>query len=208
MPGQRRKRSIRVALAGIDGAGKSTAADDLHRRLESRGKRAVVCGVPGGRKTLDNWARRFGTSTGRILGVKGLDLVETLVRAAAMLRACLPWKGRDAPVILDRSFYCQLALRKSRGLRGRGLAGVLHALFPKPDLVVFFAISPEQAFRRVRDRGADVESLEFLRAFDTGYRALGEFKDFHIIAAGRSRTEVVDQLEAVICRAAGQLGQE
>ncbi|NKX53989.1 thymidylate kinase [Arthrobacter mobilis] len=205
MPGHRAQENFRVALAGIDGAGKSTAAADLRGRLESCGTPAVVYGVFGGRKTLDSWARRFGTSAVRILGTRGLDLVETLVRTVAMVRMCLARQGPDTLVVMDRSFYCQLALRQSRGLRGGGLAGWLLGLFPKPHLVVYFAISPEQALRRIRVRDTDAESLEALRALDAGYRALEDFGSFEVIDAGRSRTEVLDQLERVIQRPEGQM---
>lgn len=196
------KRNLSIALAGIDGAGKSSAAKALASRLRDRGMTVEVTGVYGGRKNMDNLARRFGTTASRILGIRGMDFAETLVRAARMAHATRLMR-RGGLLILDRSFHCQQALRRARRLPGPGLAGLLELLFPGPDAVVFFEIDPQTAFARIRARGTDVESLEDLAALDAGYRQLETFGDFITIDAAQSPDRVADQLEQEVLRLLG-----
>ncbi|EMY33321.1 thymidylate kinase, partial [Arthrobacter crystallopoietes BAB-32] len=79
-----------------------------------------------------------------------------------------------------------------------GLAARLLALLPRPDLVVYFELPPEQALDRVATRGEDSETLAGLRSFDAGYRSLPEFSSFAVIDASLPRAAVAGQLEQLI----------
>jgi len=193
-----RNGPYRVALAGIDGAGKSSAAVDVQARFAAAGETVSVHGIYSGRKTLERWAGRLGTTAERILGRRGLTAVEHTVRIALAAAAC--WKTRNSRglVLLDRSLYCQLARDLSRGRSRRGPAAPLLDLLPRPDLVIYFAIPPEQALARVAIRGEDSETLAGLASFDAGYRSLPEFGSFEQIDASLPRAEVAGQLERLI----------
>ncbi|WP_262106355.1 thymidylate kinase [Arthrobacter sp. Marseille-P9274] len=196
--GAPRRGPYRVALVGIDGSGKTSAAEAVKARFAAAGEPVAVHGIYAGRKTLERWAGRLGTTAERLLGRRGLTAVENAIRAAMACSAY--WKSRNAEglVLFDRSLYCQPARDHSRGLVRRGLAARLLDRLPRPDLVVYFAIPPERALARVALRGEDSETLAELRSFDAGYRALPEFGDFTIIDASRPRADVAGQLEQLI----------
>lgn len=193
-----RRRPYRVALAGIDGSGKTSAAEAVKARFAAAGEPVAVHGIYAGRKTLERWANRLGTTAERVLGRRGLSAVENAIRAAMACAAYRKSCNVGGLVLLDRSLYCQLARDRSRGLVRRSLSARLLNLFPRPDLVVYFDIPPEQALARVALRGEDSETLQGLSSFAAGYRALPEFVGFAVIDAGGPRADVADQLEQLI----------
>jgi dTMP kinase len=188
----------RVALAGIDGSGKTCAAEAVSARFAAAGEPVAVHGIYAGRKTMEQWADGLGTKAERVLGRRVLTAVENAIRGAMACSAY--WKSRNTNglVLFDRSLYCQLARDHSRGRIRRGLAARLLDLLPRPDLVVYFEVPPELALARVALRGEDSETLAELRAFDAGYRALPEFGNFAVIDASRPRADVAGQLEQLI----------
>lgn len=196
--------TTRVVLAGLDGAGKTTAARTVVVTARRGGAKAVLYRNPGGRRTLDNLSRRAGISAARLLGTRGLDAVETLIRTAAVLRVyALEVSG--GLILFDRHLYCQLALRRARGLgEGTFLRWLLRVL-PAPDLVVYFSVAPESAHRRILARGTDTETIEYLRGLDAAYRSLAEFGTFAVIDANGSPQEVAAGLQAAVsATSAGQ----
>ncbi|EMY34606.1 thymidylate kinase, partial [Arthrobacter crystallopoietes BAB-32] len=105
---------FRVALAGIDGAGKTSVAADVQARFAAAGEPISVHGIYAGRKTLERWAGRFGTTAQRVFGHGGLTAVENGVRAAMALGAYWRTRNSSGLVLFDRSLYCQLARDASR----------------------------------------------------------------------------------------------
>ena len=75
---------------------------------------------------------------------------------------------------------------------------------PKPDLVVFFDISPRQAYDRIQRRGTDQESPQFLEAFSAAYPALRAYPTFVTVAAGGTPTETTNQLVELLDESAHQ----
>ena len=100
----------------------------------------------------------------------------------------------DGLVVMDRHLHCQLALRDAHGLpRGRLLPWLLRHL-PQPDLVVFFDVSPRQAWARIKRRGTDQESVQFLASFSAAYSALPEYPTFVAVDADGTPTDTINQL--------------
>ncbi|HEX8510791.1 MAG TPA: dTMP kinase [Propionibacteriaceae bacterium] len=183
-----------VVLVGIDGAGKSTAAGLLRDRILLQGERALLLQNHSGRRTISTWCANHNVR----LHPRLADLVESAIRVGHVLANHLRAHRFDGLVLMDRHLYCTLALRAARGLsRGRLLPWLLRRL-PQPDLVVFFDISPRQALARIKRRGTDEESLQFLEAFSAAYRALPEYSTFVPVAADGTSTETTDQLLELI----------
>jgi dTMP kinase len=199
--GAGRSRPLRIAILGIDGAGKTTAARRLAARLAGCGVRVRLRRNAGGRRTLDNVARRFGTTAESLLGRCGLSRFETLVRGAALL-CTVPVRPAAGIEIHDRYLYCQFALNRARGCGTGLLLRLLAKVVPGPDLVLYLEVDPGRALARIGSRGTDVESLENLRAFAAGYRGLEDFGSFRIIDANGSQEQIQDQFEAVLRRTA------
>ncbi|OUM41874.1 nucleoside/nucleotide kinase family protein [Arthrobacter sedimenti] len=183
-----------VVLAGIDGAGKTTAAHALGRLL-GPSRPTLVLANHSGRRTLAAWLDR----SGRTLPACVLDVAESAVRSVNVIANHLRARRFDGVVIMDRHLHCQQALRVARGLgRGRVLSALARML--PADTVVFLDASPEEAHRRITARGTDAESLEHLRAYREGYLALPEFAGFHRVAADAPLLAVLDDIEEVISR--------
>lgn len=205
--GSARSGPLRIALIGIDGAGKSTAARQLAGLLARRGYRVKLRRNAGGRKWLDNLARRRGSTAEKLLGRRGLSLFETVVRAAALLRTLVRCRPADIE-IHDRYLYCQLALNRARECPPGRLLRLLGRVIPAPGLVLYLDVAPERALARVGSRGTDVESLEDLRAFAAGYRSLADFASFRVIDANGSPDEILARVEAALpaaVRAGGRI---
>ncbi len=186
-------RRFVVALVGIDGAGKTTAASALGGLLGTTTPTMVLAN-PSGRRTMTAWTARLGLD----VPPRSLDLLESVVRAVNVLTNHLRAHRFDGVVILDRHLHCQQALRTTRGLpRGRFLAALARTL-PAPDVVVFLDVSPEEALRRITARGADTERVEHLRAYRDAYRGLPEFAGFRRVDADGAQPRVVEELEGIV----------
>jgi dTMP kinase len=181
-----------IVLLGIDGAGKSTAAREVEELLPDTP--VLVLGNYSGRKTISALAQRFGVS----LPVQVADVLETAVRVFNVLLNHLRAARFDGVVIMDRHLYCQLALRKARGIRRRRGLPALLRLLPPAQAVVYFDITAEEAHNRIMLRGEDQEDLQDLLNFRLGYTALAWYPGFTIIDAGGSTANSAVQLKQII----------
>lgn len=179
-----------IALTGIDGAGKSTAGRLLAQRLVRSGHPAIITVNPCGRSSMKIWCQRL-----RLRVPAGwLDAVETSIRCANVLVSHLRAKYFPGIVIMDRYLYCQLALKRVRGLSpGRWLPLLLRIL-PTPDIVFYFNVPADVASNRVLQRATDFETVEALKSFDLAYRELDHFSSFVMINAGDSSEHLVDEI--------------
>lgn len=183
-----------MVLVGIDGAGKSTAARLLIRRIELAGGRALLLQNHAGRRTISTWCAKIHLR----LHPRLADAIETIIRVGHVLVSHLRARRFEGVVLMDRHLHCQLALRVVRELpRGRLLPWLLRHL-RSPDVVAFFDIAPAEARTRITTRGIDEESLQYLEAFRSAYRALPEYAGFAVIDAGGTATETTDRLMQLI----------
>ena len=162
------------------------------------GGRALLLRNHAGRRNMTQWSERSGIP----LSPRLADALETVIRTVNVLVSHARASRFSGLVVMDRHLYCQLSLRRVRGLpRGRFLPWMLRRL-PAPNAVIHFDIAPEQALDRILLRGTDTETLEELAALRDGYRSLPEFPGFVRIDAGRSEKDVLAALSAAITAAA------
>ncbi|WP_457973599.1 thymidylate kinase [Arthrobacter sp. D1-17] len=186
-----------IVLAGIDGSGKTTAAEALVSSTLAEGRKALFLSNYAGRRRMSLLADRFGVH----LPPRLADGVETIIRGANVLISHVRARRFRGLTVMDRHLLCQLALRESRGLpRGRLLPWLLRKL-PAPDLVVYLDVEPQQAHDRIVARGTDKESLADLTSLRDAYRSLPEFAYFTIVDAGVPEHEVLAGLQRVIAAA-------
>lgn len=179
-----------MVLSGIDGAGKTTAGRVLSQRLAAPGQPVVFALNSSGRRVMSRWSGGWKIHPSLSL----LDAFETGIRSINVLISQLRARARSGMVIMDRYLYCQLALRRARGLpRGRYLPLLIRAL-STPDIVFYFAIHPALAHARITSRAADNETLEHLEAFDEAYRQLAEFPSFVVINATQPTEQIVEDM--------------
>ncbi|WP_394249211.1 dTMP kinase [Arthrobacter pityocampae] len=187
-----------IVLAGIDGAGKSTAGLLLVERLRAAERPAVFTMNRSGRRSITAWCGRRGLHPPVAL----LDAVETSIRCANVLVSHARAGPRATVVVMDRYLYCQLALRHLRGLPAGRLLPFLLGVLPTPDLVVYLDVPAELAHARVVSRAVDSETVEHLGGLDAAYRQLGVFPTFLVLDASRTPGQLVEDIlqELGACR--------
>ena len=201
-PGAGRSRII--ALVGIDGSGKTTQAHRLADELAAEGLPARYLQNAGGRRWLGRLARRVGRRDAqRLLGRRGLLLVESVLRWLAIARALLRARLRGGVAVMDRYSYCQYASIRAhldlgrpmpRLRHGERLARLAYRAFPAPDVTFLLSVDPWEAHRRIEARGTDHESMEYLIAAAAAYRGLPEWGSFVVVDANNSLDEVAAEI--------------
>jgi len=189
-----------IVLTGIDGSGKTTAAEAAVDAARQAGVSALLLRNYAGRRRMS----LLGASLGVQLPPRLEDVIETAVRTFNVLNSHRRARMFPGLAVMDRHLHCQLALRGMKGLsRGRFLPWLLRTL-PAPDLVIYLDIEPQEAHARILARGTDSERLEDLVSLRDAYRSLPEYSGFMHINAGASPDEVLSRVQAAIASAGGR----
>ena len=183
-----------IVLTGIDGSGKTTAAEAAVDAARRAGINARLLRNYAGRRSMSLLGARLGVQ----LPARAADVLETAVRTFNVLNSHRSARMFPGLVVMDRHLHCQLALRGMHGLpRGRFLPWLIRTL-PAPDLIVYLDIEPQEAHARIVARGTDSERLEDLVSLRAAYESLPEFSGFTRIAAGGSPDVVLSRVQAAI----------
>ena len=189
-----------IVLTGIDGSGKTTAAEAAVDAARQAGVSALLLRNYAGRRRMS----LLGASLGVQLPPRLEDAIETAVRTFNVLNSHRRARKFPGLAVMDRHLHCQLALRGMKGLsRGHFVPWLLRTL-PAPDLVMYLDVEPQEAHARILARGTDSERLEDLVALRDAYRSLPEFSGFTHITAGGSPDEVLSRVQAAIATAGGR----
>ncbi|MEV7606789.1 thymidylate kinase [Paenarthrobacter sp. NPDC089322] len=186
-----------IVLTGIDGSGKTTAANALVSGLQLGGTKALLLSNHAARRRLSLLSAKYGWQ----LPPRVADAIETTVRIFNVLVSHVRAHRFGGTVVMDRHLYCQLALRKANGLRRGILLPWLLERLPEPDLVIYFDVDPQHAYQRVLARGTDKESLRDLQDFRAAYRSLPEYSGFVEVDANGTPGEVLERLSGVVAAA-------
>jgi dTMP kinase len=141
-----RKRSILVAVEGIDGAGKTTQVELLREALARVGEQPIVSKEP----TNGPWGKiiKESASTGRLTPQKELEAFIN-DRTEHVKSLVLPSLNDGRIVILDRYFYSTIAYQGSRGVNVEQVRSTMEARFPIPDAVFILDIDPVLSVHRI-----------------------------------------------------------
>lgn len=186
-----------VALIGIDGSGKTTQAHRLAGELAAAGNRAAYRRNAGGRHWFGRLAPAFGRRDGEdLLGRRGMLVAEAVLRWLSLLRTLLRRLVTREISVMDRYAYCQYASMRVRSAHrsAERRARLAYRLFPRPDLTLYLAVDPVEAYARIEARGTDHEELAYLEAVDAAYRSLPEWPDFVVIDANGTPDEVAARI--------------
>ncbi|MFV2020265.1 dTMP kinase [Micromonospora sp. LOL_023] len=181
----------RIALVGIDGAGKTTQAHLLAKGMTAAGLPARYRRNAGGRRWLDRLAVRLGRPDARrLIGRSGLMLFEAVLRWLAIARANVGSSG--AVAVMDRYAVCQYVSLRTHGVGGgwERIARLAYRVFPRPDITFLLWLPPAEARQRIEARGTDRESLEHLVRSATAYWSLPESTEFVVIDARGDTAQV------------------
>ena len=200
-----------ITFEGIEGSGKSTQIDMLHKHLELRGHQVHRLREPGG--------TAVGDRIRAILLDPALsemtDITEMLLfaasRAQLIRQEVRPALAAGKTVLCDRFVYSSLAYQAYA--RGLPVATVRAANAPAiegllPDKVVLLDLPPKVALQRAKARAAldriEAEALSFHEAVRRGFleEAEADSERFCVILAEGSPEDIhrriLDGLEALL----------
>jgi len=151
-----------ITIEGLDGAGKSTLAAALERRLTASGIDVRLLREPGGVATAER-VRQLVTDPGSTIGARAEALLYAAARAQLVEEAIEPLLVRGVWVLLDR--FVDSSLAYQGGGRGLGVepvrainefaTGGLH-----PDRTLLLMIAPSLGRTRARARADPLDRLE------------------------------------------------
>lgn len=179
-----------IVLAGIDGAGKTTTGRLLAQQLNAAHYPAAFTSNSSGRRSIQAWLDRHHIHPPAMV----VETIETMIRCINVLVSHRRAKTGPGIVIMDRYLYCQMALRRARGLPPGWLLPALLKILPTPDIVFYFHVPADIAHARVRKRATDSETLGHLQGFAAAYRKLEAFPSFTVIDASLPSERIVEEL--------------
>ena len=168
------KTGFLLALEGIDGSGKSTAAAGIASALRAEGEDVAATREP----TDGPWGRRIRAMAASAEVVAPEEELRWFVadrreHVAAVLRPALE-AGRV--VVTDRYFLSTVAYQGARGLDWRAILADAEREFPIPNLALRFELEPVVGLSRTRSRGGATEPAfeeqAFLERVAAVYRAI------------------------------------
>ena len=168
-----RKTGALIVIEGIDGAGKSTQARTLIRRLRVCGFEAAVFREP----TRGRWGReirRCAKEAGSLTPEQELDLF-LKDRRDNVERNLAPALAAGRIVVLDRYYFSSIAYQGAKGLDPARVRRLNERFAIRPDLVFVLDLGPglglaRIAGRKTRDRLFEREA--YLRKVRRIFRSL------------------------------------
>ena len=191
-----------LLVLGIDGAGKTTQAKLLAASLEERGfgvTRFVGPRPSFVQQALDPIARDLGRKDcWSLLDADAIRLAGSLATLRDLTREVLPALDTDRHfVVMDRYAHCQYAVGRVFGATNEALIRRLCSILPVPALTFYLDVGLHEADHRIRLRGEDDETLEYLAALDAAYRALPEAEAYVHVDGERP----IQSVHAELCAA-------
>ncbi|HEY8475519.1 MAG TPA: dTMP kinase [Chloroflexota bacterium] len=171
------ERAIFIALEGPEGAGKTTQAEMLVRRLREAGWRVVLVREPGG-TDLGERLRALLLHRGTTLSARAETLLYLAARAQLVDEVLRPALQRGDVVVSDRFEASTLAYQGyGRGLPLPDVRRVLPFASQgiQPDLTILLDLPAEQGLSRKAQRAEqwnrfEEETLAFHERVRAGYR--------------------------------------
>ena len=139
-----------VVIEGIDGAGKSTAAQRLCAFCNEHELPCVASREP----TDGPWGRKLRESaqTGRLSLEEELELF-LKDRQEHVEQRIRPALAEGKVVVLDRYYFSTAAYQGARGANPEEVLAANEQFAPQPDLLLLLDADPERTLERVRNRG-------------------------------------------------------
>jgi len=186
----RPRKGILIVLEGIDGAGKSTQARLLLRRLAAEGYAAVYFREP----TAGRWGRKIKKLARRSDALSPEEELELFLkdREENVRKNLKPALARGKIVILDRYYFSTIAYQGAKGIPPARIKRLNEKFAARPDLVFILDIAPGKGLERIRTRKRKdllFEKEDYLKKVRKIFRRF-RGRTFVHLDAGRPRAEV------------------
>lgn len=151
-----------VAIEGIDGAGKTTLAAQLHAALAARGVQVTSSKEP----TRGPWGMRLRESAalGRLTPGEEVDYL-LRDRREHVESVIMPALTRGECVILDRYYPSMVAYQGAAGVPQEEIL-TANAFAPAPDVLIVLDLPPLDGLARIRARGDAPNAFETEETLD------------------------------------------
>jgi dTMP kinase len=196
----RLKKGLLIVLEGIDGAGKSTQAGRLLRKLRAIGYEAVSFREP----TRGKWGRaikRMAKIAGSLTPEEELDLF-VKDRRENVRKNIKPALSEKKVVILDRYYFSTIAYQGAKGIEPAYIRRLNEKFAVKPDLVFVLDIEAGRGLGRIRNRKRKDLLFERERYLARVRRIFGGFRGrkFIHLDAARPKEELAAEITARVLR--------
>jgi dTMP kinase len=198
---------VLIVFEGIDGAGKSTQARSLVRRLRVRGFVVSYFREP----SRGRWGReikRQAKVAGSLTPEQELELF-LKDRRDDVERNLAPALRRGEVVVLDRYYFSTIAYQGAKGLNPARIRRMNEKFAPRPDLVFILDVGPDAGLSRISGRKTrDIlfERAGYLRKVRRIFRSF-RGRAFVPVDARRDRrtiaAEILERSLRVLSRRAG-----
>lgn len=196
----RLKKGFLIVLEGIDGAGKSTQAGRLLRKLRALGYEAVSFREP----TRGKWGRaikRMARTAGSLTPEEELDLF-VKDRRENVRKNIRPALSGKKVVILDRYYFSTIAYQGAKGIDPSFIRRLNEGFAVKPDLVFILDIEAGRGLGRIRKRKKKDLLFERERYLGRVRKIFGGFRGrkFVHLDAARPKEELAGEIAARVLR--------
>ncbi|NPA96914.1 MAG: dTMP kinase [Crenarchaeota archaeon] len=183
-----------IAIEGIDGAGKTSVARALVRKLRERGLEAIYTREPLATPFI-NGLERFSSIAREAPELAAFAMCAD--RVVHVKRVIEPMLRRGIVVVTDRYFYSTIAYQGAMGLEIDWLRELCR-VFPKPDLAIYLRISVDEALRRIGARGCGrlsslFEKRSFLERVSRIFDELANSGELVVVDASKPLEKVVSE---------------
>lgn len=146
----RMRKGRLIVFEGIDGAGKSTQARMLRRKLRARGRLVSSFREPS-RSRWGRMLRAAAKTAGSLTPAEELDLF-VKDRQENVARNILPALRAGRTVILDRYYFSTVAYQGAKGIDPKRIRRMNERFAPKPDLVILLDVDAAGGLDRIKGR--------------------------------------------------------
>ena len=145
------KNGVLIAIEGIDGAGKTTQAKILCKKLQKEGYATVCFHEPTGGEwgiKIKDLAKngRQKTSPEEEMNFFYQDRIEDVKKN---IRPALKDKK---VVVMDRYYFSNIAYQSARGLDASIIEKRNEKIAPKPKLLIILDLTPQAALKRIKEK--------------------------------------------------------
>ncbi len=188
------KKGVLIVLEGIDGAGKSTQARLLLKRLRKRGLDAVYFREPSKGK----WGREIKRKAKQAASLTPGEELDLFLkdRRDNVEKNLNPALRQKKIVVLDRYYFSTIAYQGARGIEQNRIRRLNEAFAPRPDLVFILDLAAREGLARIQGRKKKDKLFEraaYLVKVGRIFRSFKGRRFFHV-HAGRDQEEISETI--------------